>query len=577
MEHLQRPTYCLRRVCVPGTSNMLLQRRLEAATDEAATHSARHMRDVSSSVLRSADRVVKESSGSDSECANHRPLDVTRAVGECSMTDDGDGAGRILYGLDTQSSWSAEDLKLEMDVLEAEYNLLRVRKALAVKNTSNGRVGKNNAAPQTQALCMSRVHPIPREHSCPVHSSFQPGCKDAWDKLNRFGTTPVPKDTICDNLFKDKKCLNDSAAHREELDLRPLKDEQADVAHALQKEENCYCFGRRSQQTLAEEMYCKEAIRRIVQQVEAEIEQWSQMQDLLRNLQREFEGLSEWQKLWEDRALRAESQLKCLQEEVHKWRCRAQSTKEELVMLRCEKQILKNQINMIEDAQMNISGTVQEVVEKPRCASVGMQHEDFAVCESFVHSRNESGRSSVDLGTKSTQRSFRKSIKKSLDFVSGSKNSSNSSKFLFGNLGVPKGGPPGLEFSSKKVDMADTSKGKPKSIKTSGQFIKLNTTKPDSSESTCGHDHKERKKARIFASSKESRLFSESFSALHASISENAQDGLPLGRVVNLLGQDYTGGLFSTNPKSSWPSAPQSTPSRIPFGEIVNFSKNVKQ
>lgn len=63
-------------------------------------------------------------------------------------------------------------------------------------------------------------------------------------------------------------------------------------------------------------MYCKAAIRQIVAQVQAESEQWSQVQEILLSLQEEMGVLIEARELWEDRALQAEAELLSLKEMV---------------------------------------------------------------------------------------------------------------------------------------------------------------------------------------------------------------------------------------------------------------------
>eukprot|EP00250_Pteridium_aquilinum_P024349 c28955_g1_i1 orf=464-2470(+) len=587
--------------------------------------------------------------------ANERRLDVSRAMSECSSTDDDDGISLQIEGLDKKASWCAEDLKLEMEVKAAECNLLRVQKELASCISLNDLVNTHSEVPMMQALSMTAAHSIPmegekgsdpcglrspfqrgfykiqpkeaaqnssegvndmsysrssfarearrrlrdisnesackmpqedptfvlqnrlqnlllaaREHQSPAHSASQLEFEDMGDTSNEFQVglaTVAGKDSMLKDVPEDKRCLIETAALRKELDLMSLELAETKAALASQKTQTCSCLGRHSQQTVAEEMYCKETIQRIVQQVQSEIEQWSQMQDILHNLREELEGLSETQKLWEERALRAEAQLTSLQEEVHEWRCRAQSGAEELVLLRCEKQIMKNKIDMMEEAQMNMSGIVREVEEKPRCASVWRQHEDLAVCESFVHSRNESGRSSVDLGT-TTQGSFRKSIRKSINFASRKENG-NASKFRFGNI-VPKVESMGLEFPSKKVD--ENSEERLKNHKANDHFVRVNPIMLESSEPKNGHDCKERKKARLFAS-KENKLSTSTSTIAHVPFnSENVQNGLP-GVAINVA-KDYADNLFSSKPKSSLPSAPTSTPSRLPFGDIVNISRH---
>ncbi|KAH7285827.1 hypothetical protein KP509_33G047700 [Ceratopteris richardii] len=83
-----------------------------------------------------------------------------------------------------------------------------------------------------------------------------------------------------------------------------------------------------------EEMYCRNALKQIVAQVEAESEQWSQVQDIVCSLQEEMENLIEMQGSLENRALCAETQ-------VQYWRCRVQTAEEEARKLRSENQTLK--------------------------------------------------------------------------------------------------------------------------------------------------------------------------------------------------------------------------------------------
>jgi hypothetical protein len=65
-----------------------------------------------------------------------------------------------------------------------------------------------------------------------------------------------------------------------------------------------------------QEVYCKATIRRIVEQMRAESEHWSQMQDVLKSLQDEMSTMSRERGQWEKRALRAESELLSLHHKV---------------------------------------------------------------------------------------------------------------------------------------------------------------------------------------------------------------------------------------------------------------------
>lgn len=61
---------------------------------------------------------------------------------------------------------------------------------------------------------------------------------------------------------------------------------------------------------------CKAIVRRIVEQVRAETEQWSQMQEMLGQVRDEMEELQASRDFWEDRALDSDCQIKSLRSAV---------------------------------------------------------------------------------------------------------------------------------------------------------------------------------------------------------------------------------------------------------------------
>ncbi|KAK7264037.1 hypothetical protein RJT34_31639 [Clitoria ternatea] len=71
--------------------------------------------------------------------------------------------------------------------------------------------------------------------------------------------------------------------------------------------------------------HCKTIVRRIVEQVRAESEQWSQMQEMLGQVREEMEELQASRDFWEDRAKHADSQIQSLNNAVQEWRHKALS------------------------------------------------------------------------------------------------------------------------------------------------------------------------------------------------------------------------------------------------------------
>ncbi|OMP08779.1 hypothetical protein COLO4_06126 [Corchorus olitorius] len=71
---------------------------------------------------------------------------------------------------------------------------------------------------------------------------------------------------------------------------------------------------------------CKVIVQRILEQVRAETEQWSQMQEMLGQVRDEMEELQASRDFWEDRALDSDCQIQSLQSAVKEWRQKALSS-----------------------------------------------------------------------------------------------------------------------------------------------------------------------------------------------------------------------------------------------------------
>ncbi|KAL4592166.1 hypothetical protein LXL04_005152 [Taraxacum kok-saghyz] len=102
-------------------------------------------------------------------------------------------------------------------------------------------------------------------------------------------------------------------------------------------ESNNKCSGR-----------CKVLVRRVVEQVRAETEQWTQMQEMLGQLRQEMEELQTSKDFWETQALASNNQIKSLQSNVEEWRekaieyeTKANKLEREVVLVKGELEKLK--------------------------------------------------------------------------------------------------------------------------------------------------------------------------------------------------------------------------------------------
>ncbi|KAI3981614.1 hypothetical protein MKX01_007534 [Papaver californicum] len=89
-----------------------------------------------------------------------------------------------------------------------------------------------------------------------------------------------------------------------------------------------YQYHQLQERTVPEEKVCsgrcKTIVRKIVEQVRSEMEQWSQMQDMLGRVRVEMEELQASRDYWEDRALNSNNQVQSLEFSVRDWREKAQ-------------------------------------------------------------------------------------------------------------------------------------------------------------------------------------------------------------------------------------------------------------
>ncbi|MBA0873462.1 hypothetical protein Goshw_002523 [Gossypium schwendimanii] len=93
--------------------------------------------------------------------------------------------------------------------------------------------------------------------------------------------------------------------------------------------------------------HCKAIVRRIVEQVRAETEQWSQMQDMLGQVRDEMEELQKCRDYWEDRALDSDCQIRSLKSAVKEWRQKAHSSEAKASELQARMFVLHEEIERL--------------------------------------------------------------------------------------------------------------------------------------------------------------------------------------------------------------------------------------
>ncbi|EOY32703.1 Myosin-related isoform 3 [Theobroma cacao] len=93
--------------------------------------------------------------------------------------------------------------------------------------------------------------------------------------------------------------------------------------------------------------HCKAIVQGIVEEVRAETEQWSQMQEMLGQVRDEMEELQASRDFWEDRALDSDYQIQSLQSAVKEWRQKALSSEAKANELQEQISVLNEEIERL--------------------------------------------------------------------------------------------------------------------------------------------------------------------------------------------------------------------------------------
>jgi len=109
------------------------------------------------------------------------------------------------------------------------------------------------------------------------------------------------------------------------------------VAPSSSSVQDMYCKGIKAHEEKKDcSRHCKVVMRKIADEVRAEAEQWSQMQEMLNQVRKEMEELQSCRDFWQNRALEADSEIQNLHSSVEGWRRKALSSEAKLKNLQAE-------------------------------------------------------------------------------------------------------------------------------------------------------------------------------------------------------------------------------------------------
>ncbi|XP_051118712.1 uncharacterized protein LOC127242966 [Andrographis paniculata] len=209
---------------------------------------------------------------------------------------DGDGSGAAGLEEEEEEQW-----RFQAEMLRAECNLLRMEKQLAFNKIENNRAEIEAILRSSlQSLISGRKKICRGANAGAVLEEEIDGLARKLEELNSGGGSTSRSHQLpnCSN-FDTKANL-----------LRRHLDEQRRMFEAENESEDW--IGNPSNSTLKRTIdeapeikctgRCKSLVRRLVEQVRAETEQWSQMQEMLRQVRDEMVQLQASRDFWENRA-----------------------------------------------------------------------------------------------------------------------------------------------------------------------------------------------------------------------------------------------------------------------------------
>ncbi|XP_073311098.1 uncharacterized protein [Primulina huaijiensis] len=221
--------------------------------------------------------------------------------------------------------------RFQAEVLRAECNFLRMEREFALRKLERNRVkmertlrsaiqtlvsGKEKIFDGNKAKAVleeeiedleEKIEELRKESRIKVKncSNFDKKACILQSRLEKFGSLSLES---CSKELQE--LAEPSLSISESRDLNSTIKNNSNDEPTLQDKNKC--SGR-----------CNAIIRRIVEQVRAETEQWSQMQEMLGQVRGEMEELRTSRDFWENRALSSDYEIQTLRHSVEEWKEKA--------------------------------------------------------------------------------------------------------------------------------------------------------------------------------------------------------------------------------------------------------------
>ncbi|KAE8728377.1 Myosin-related isoform 2 [Hibiscus syriacus] len=251
-----------------------------------------------------------------------------------------------------------EKWRFQAEMLRAECNLLRMERKIAVKKTERRRVHMERTLKYAAQILLSGRKNICEGKDVNVVLLEQQinGLMEKIEKLQKRSGVKDLEVEKCSNFDQKVSSLQRQI---EKFGFKGTSDEEIRVKEIRDMTDASLSIGISSEgddhnrnekmphQTSVCSGQCKAIVHRIVEQIRAETEQWSQMQDMLRLVRDEMDELHASRDFWEDRAFDSNYRIQSLQSAVKEWRQRALSSEAKANELQAQIYVLRQEVERL--------------------------------------------------------------------------------------------------------------------------------------------------------------------------------------------------------------------------------------
>ncbi|KAG5517546.1 hypothetical protein RHGRI_038071 [Rhododendron griersonianum] len=262
--------------------------------------------------------------------------------------EEGGGGGGVKEG---EEKW-----RFQAEMLRAECNFLRLEREFALKKLERNRVKMERTLRSAVRTLVSGRKKIYEGKNANV--VIEEEIEDLEEKLEELQRSSGIKDfEVQQSSNFDKKAsllqrrlekLGGLSDGKRVKEIREMAESSFSINTKGENTDNRSDNRFTDEPTSNEEEKCsgncKSMVRRIVEQVRAETEQWSQMQEMLGQVREEMEELQASRNFWEDRALDCDCEIQSLRSKVRQWKQKALTFETKANNLETELYLLRGEL-----------------------------------------------------------------------------------------------------------------------------------------------------------------------------------------------------------------------------------------